>query len=61
MSQEVTLDGKLLKELRVAELKAACKVKNLPHSGNKAALIKRLKAVINSIFSSMVCLPYLLK
>lgn len=43
--EDVTLDGKPLQSLRVADLKAALEQRNLPKSGPKNTLIKRLKGV----------------
>ena len=43
--EDVTLDGKPLQSLRVADLKLALEQRNLPKSGQKNALIKRLKGV----------------
>lgn len=43
--EDITLDGKPLQSLRVADLKAALEQRNLPKSGQKNALIKRLKGV----------------
>ena len=43
--EDVTLDGKPLQSLRVAELKRALEQRNVPKSGQKNALIKRLKGV----------------
>lgn len=43
--EDVTLDGKSLQSLRVADLKAALEHRHLPKSGAKNALIKRLKGV----------------
>ena len=43
--EDVTLDGKPLHSLRVADLKLALEQRNLPKSGQKNALIKRLKGV----------------
>ena len=43
--EEMIIDGKALKDMKVAELKKACKARSLPLGGNKSALIKRLKAV----------------
>ena len=43
--EEIVIDGKVLKDMKVAELKKACKIRNLPLGGNKSTLIKRLKAV----------------
>ena len=42
---EITLDGKLLKDLKLAELKKACRERDLPINGTKATVLKRLKAV----------------
>uniref|UniRef100_A0A3Q0RGN9 SAP domain-containing protein n=1 Tax=Amphilophus citrinellus TaxID=61819 RepID=A0A3Q0RGN9_AMPCI len=41
--EDITLDGKPLHSLRVADLKAALEQRNLPKSGQKNTLIKRLK------------------
>lgn len=43
--EDVTLDGKPLHSLRVADLKAALEQRGLAKSGQKTALIKRLKGV----------------
>lgn len=43
--EDVTLDGRPLHSLRVADLKAALEERGLPKSGQKNALIKRLKGV----------------
>lgn len=43
--EDVTLDGRPLQSLRVADLKAALEERGLPKSGQKNALIKRLKGV----------------
>lgn len=43
--EDVTLDGKPLHSLRVADLKAALEQRGLAKSGQKNALIKRLKGV----------------
>lgn len=43
--EDVTLDGKPLNSLRVADLKTALEKRGLPKSGAKNALIKRLKGV----------------
>lgn len=43
--EDITLDGKPLQSLRVADLKAALEQRNLPKSGQKNTLIKRLKGV----------------
>lgn len=43
--EEVTLDGRPLQALRVADLKAALEQRGLPKSGQKSALIKRLRGV----------------
>ena len=43
--EDITLDGKPLQSLRVADLKAALEQRNLSKSGQKNALIKRLKGV----------------
>lgn len=52
--EDITLDGKPLQSLRVADLKAALEQRNLPKSGQKTTLIKRLKGV--SVGSCYVCL-----
>lgn len=43
--EDITLDGQPLQSLRVADLKAALEQRNLPKSGQKNTLIKRLKGV----------------
>lgn len=43
--EDVTLDGKPLNSLRVADLKTALEQRGLTKSGPKNALIKRLKGV----------------
>lgn len=43
--EDVTLDGRPLQSLRVADLKAALEERGLSKSGQKNALIKRLKGV----------------
>uniref|UniRef100_A0A3Q2QY51 SAP domain-containing protein n=1 Tax=Fundulus heteroclitus TaxID=8078 RepID=A0A3Q2QY51_FUNHE len=43
--EDITLDGKPLQSLRVADLKAALEQRNLPKSGQKNTLLKRLKGV----------------
>lgn len=43
--EDVTLDGKPLHSLRVADLKTALENRGLSKSGQKNALIKRLKGV----------------
>ena len=43
--EDVTLDGRPLHSLRVADLKAALEERGLPKSGQKNALVKRLKGV----------------
>uniref|UniRef100_A0A8C8F2F9 SAP domain-containing protein n=1 Tax=Oncorhynchus tshawytscha TaxID=74940 RepID=A0A8C8F2F9_ONCTS len=43
--EDVTLNGKPLQSLRVADLKAALEQRCLPKSGAKNTLIKRLKGV----------------
>lgn len=52
--EDITLDGKPLQSLRVADLKAALEQRNLPKSGQKNTLIKRLKGV--SFCSCFGCL-----
>ncbi|XP_067300267.1 apoptotic chromatin condensation inducer 1b isoform X2 [Pseudorasbora parva] len=44
--EDVTLDGKPLQSLRVADLKAALEQRGLAKSGQKNALIKRLKGAL---------------
>ncbi|XP_047242710.1 apoptotic chromatin condensation inducer 1b [Girardinichthys multiradiatus] len=44
--KDITLDGKPLQSLRVADLKAALEQRNLPKSGQKNTLIKRLKGAL---------------
>ncbi|XP_045068152.1 apoptotic chromatin condensation inducer in the nucleus-like isoform X4 [Coregonus clupeaformis] len=44
--EDVTLDGKPLQSLRVADLKAALEHRHLPKSGAKNALVKRLKGAL---------------
>ncbi|KAG5846232.1 hypothetical protein ANANG_G00147620 [Anguilla anguilla] len=44
--EDVTLDGKPLHSLRVADLKSALEQRGLPKSGQKNALIKRLKGAL---------------
>ncbi|XP_030609113.1 apoptotic chromatin condensation inducer 1b isoform X2 [Archocentrus centrarchus] len=44
--EDITLDGKPLHSLRVADLKAALEQRNLPKSGQKNTLIKRLKGAL---------------
>lgn len=48
--EDITLDGKPLQSLRVADLKAALEQRNLSKSGQKNTLIKRLKGA-----SSRLC------
>uniref|UniRef100_A0A8C6UDX1 Apoptotic chromatin condensation inducer 1b n=1 Tax=Neogobius melanostomus TaxID=47308 RepID=A0A8C6UDX1_9GOBI len=43
---DITLDGKPLQSLRVADLKAALEQRNLPKTGQKNALLKRLKGAL---------------
>jgi len=43
--EDITLDGKPLHSLRVADLKTALEQRNLPKSGQKNTLVKRLKGV----------------
>uniref|UniRef100_A0AAV2KQD7 SAP domain-containing protein n=1 Tax=Knipowitschia caucasica TaxID=637954 RepID=A0AAV2KQD7_KNICA len=43
---DITLDGKPLQSLRVADLKAALEQRNLPKTGQKNALMKRLKGAL---------------
>lgn len=52
--EDITLDGKPLQSLRVADLKAALEQRNLPKSGQKNTLIKRLKGVsVGSCYVSL--------
>ncbi|XP_034768870.2 apoptotic chromatin condensation inducer in the nucleus isoform X2 [Acipenser ruthenus] len=44
--EDVTLDGKPLHSLRVADLKTALEQRGLPKSGQKNALVKRLKGAL---------------
>ncbi|XP_061926333.1 apoptotic chromatin condensation inducer in the nucleus isoform X6 [Entelurus aequoreus] len=44
--EDVTLDGKPLQSLRVADLKAALEERGLSKSGHKNALVKRLKGAL---------------
>ncbi|RVE60417.1 hypothetical protein OJAV_G00180960 [Oryzias javanicus] len=44
--EDITLDGKPLHSLRVADLKAALEQRNLPKSGQKNTLLKRLKGAL---------------
>ncbi|XP_018560643.1 apoptotic chromatin condensation inducer 1b [Lates calcarifer] len=44
--EDITLDGKPLQSLRVADLKVALEQRNLPKSGQKNTLIKRLKGAL---------------
>ncbi|XP_034712458.1 apoptotic chromatin condensation inducer 1b isoform X2 [Etheostoma cragini] len=44
--EDITLDGKPLQSLRVADLKAALEQRNLPKSGQKNTLLKRLKGAL---------------
>ncbi|KAL0966327.1 hypothetical protein UPYG_G00293940 [Umbra pygmaea] len=44
--EDVTLDGRPLQSLRVADLKAALEERGLPKSGQKNALVKRLKGAL---------------
>ncbi|XP_076016606.1 apoptotic chromatin condensation inducer 1b isoform X2 [Genypterus blacodes] len=44
--EDITLDGKPLQSLRVADLKAALEQRNLPKNGQKNALVKRLKGAL---------------
>lgn len=47
--EDVTLDGRPLQSLRVADLKAALEERGLSKSGQKNALIKRLKGVSSAM------------
>lgn len=49
--EDVTLDGRPLNSLRVADLKAALEERGLPKSGPKNALVKRLKGVSSAAAS----------
>ena len=42
---DIIIDGKLLKDMKLAELKKACRARDLPINGTKATVLKRLKAV----------------
>lgn len=55
--EDVTLDGRPLQSLRVADLKAALEERGLPKSGQKNALIKRLKGVsfVKNLRSFVTC------
>ncbi|TNN71981.1 Apoptotic chromatin condensation inducer in the nucleus [Liparis tanakae] len=44
--EDITLDGKPLHSLRVADLKTALEQRNLPKSGQKNTLLKRLKGAL---------------
>ncbi|XP_029437277.1 apoptotic chromatin condensation inducer in the nucleus [Rhinatrema bivittatum] len=44
--EDVTLDGRPLQSLRVTDLKAALEERGLPKSGQKSALVKRLKGAL---------------
>ncbi|XP_059211208.1 apoptotic chromatin condensation inducer 1b isoform X2 [Centropristis striata] len=44
--EDITLDGKPLQSLRVADLKAALEQRNLPKNGQKSTLLKRLKGAL---------------
>ncbi|XP_056884537.1 apoptotic chromatin condensation inducer 1b isoform X4 [Takifugu flavidus] len=44
--EDITLDGKPLQSLRVADLKAALEQRNLSKSGQKNTLVKRLKGAL---------------
>jgi hypothetical protein len=48
--EDVTLDGRPLNSLRVADLKAALEERGLSKSGPKNALVKRLKGVSSARF-----------
>ena len=43
--EELAVNGKLLKELKLSELKEACKQRDISYTGSKAVLQKRLSAV----------------
>jgi len=47
--EDVTLDGRPLQTLRVADLKAALEERGLSKSGQKNALVKRLKGVSSAV------------
>lgn len=49
--EDVTLDGRPLQSLRVADLKAALEERGLSKSGQKNALIKRLKGVSSPAYT----------
>lgn len=51
--EDITLDGKPLQSLRVADLKAALEQRNLSKSGQKNTLIKRLKGVSSHLCYSL--------
>jgi len=52
----IKINGKLLKDLKVSELKEACKDRNIQHTGTKATLVKRLHAVrvFSCLFHAML-------
>ena len=41
----LSVNGKLLKEMKLSELKEVCKQREISHTGSKAVLQKRLSAV----------------
>jgi len=47
--EDIVIDGKFLKDMKLAELKKACRERDLPINGTKATVIKRLKAVSHLI------------
>lgn len=53
--EDVTLDGRPLQSLRVADLKAALEERGLSKSGQKNALVKRLKGVSFAVKCSTAC------
>ena len=52
--EEVTLDGRPLHLLRVADLKAALERRGLAKSGQKSALVKRLRGVRRNLGEGVV-------
>lgn len=51
--EDITLDGKPLQSLRVADLKAALEQRNLSKSGQKNTLVKRLKGASSGLCSGL--------
>ena len=47
---ELRLGGKLLKDLRVKDLKEELETRGLPKTGSKTQLLARLKSVITVLF-----------